>query len=518
MRSKILIILIFLLGANTSQADSLNIKASNISIDKKKKLTIFKGDVYAKDERNNEFKTQYAEYKKELKLLESEGKTTILTSEGFYLVGEDILFDNKNYIIKSSKPATIQDLEKNNIFLENFEYSTKDNFFKSIGKVKLVDSKNNSYSFSQIYIDEKKREIFGTDIKTFINQDSFKINKKNKPRIFANTLKIKEGVTHFGKSAFTLCNYRENDKCPPWQLQANKMKHDKKKKTIYYDNAVLKVYDLPIFYFPKLSHPDPTVNSRSGFLPPLFSDSINLGTGFGVPYYWNIGPDKDFTLTSKFFTSEHPLFLGEYRQAFKKTNLIMDFGHTEGYKKTSAIKTAGSKSHFFSKLVTIFEGNDSSKNTLELSLQNVSNDKYLKLYKVKTDLVEHETDTLENSLDFSHEGDDLFFCFKASVYETLKDNYNDKYEYILPEIIFDKNLFTSNKFGNADFQSNIKVHNYDTNKFTKFFVNNIDWTFKNINFDSGLTGQFLAKLKTLTMKLKIHRFLKTIQQVSSLVL
>ena len=109
----------------------------------------------------------------------------------------------------------------------------------------------------------------------------------------------------------------------------------------------MKVYDLPIFYFPKLSHPDPTVNRRSGFLPPLFSDSKNLGTGFGVPYYWNIGPDKDFTLTSKFFTSEHPLFLGEYRQAFKKTNLIMDFGHTEGYKKTSAIKTAGSKSHFF---------------------------------------------------------------------------------------------------------------------------------------------------------------------------
>ena len=231
-----------MLGANTSQADSLNIKASNISIDKKKKLTIFKGDVYAKDERNNEFKTQYAEYKKELKLLESEGKTTILTSEGFYLVGEDILFDNKNLKIKSIKPATIQDLEKNNIFLENFEYSTKDNFFKSIGKVKLVDSKNNSYSFSQIYIDEKRREIFGTDIKTFINQDSFKINKKNKPRIFANTLKIKEGVTILEKASL----YKQKMINAHLQLQANKMKHDKKK-TIYYDNAVLKVYDLPIF-------------------------------------------------------------------------------------------------------------------------------------------------------------------------------------------------------------------------------------------------------------------------------
>ena len=96
----------------------------------------------------------------------------------------------------------------------------------------------------------------------------------------------------------------------------------------------------------------------------------------------------------------------------------------------------------------------------------------------------------------------FFLVLKASVYETLKDNYNDKYEYILPEIIFDKNLFTSNKFGNADFQSNIKVHNYDTNKFTKFFVNNIDWTFKNINFDSGLTGQFLAKLKNVNYEAK----------------
>ena len=37
--------------------------------------------------------------------------------------------------------------------------------------------KNNSYNFSQIYIDEKKREIVGTDIKAFLNE---RINKDNK--------------------------------------------------------------------------------------------------------------------------------------------------------------------------------------------------------------------------------------------------------------------------------------------------------------------------------------------------
>ena len=72
-------------------------------------------------------------------------------------------------------------------------------------------------------------------------------------------------ITTFGKSNFTLCNYRKNDKCPPWTIQSSKMLHDKKKKTIYYDNALIKVYDIPVFYSPKLSHPDPSVKRRSGY-------------------------------------------------------------------------------------------------------------------------------------------------------------------------------------------------------------------------------------------------------------
>ena len=103
-----------------------------------------------------------------------------------------------------------------------------------------------------------------------MNDKNFKINDKNKPRIFANTVSIKDTKSEFDKSIFTLCDYRENDKCPPWSVQASNMRHDNKKKTIYYDNALIKVYDIPIFYFPKLSHPDPSVDRRSGILPPSF--------------------------------------------------------------------------------------------------------------------------------------------------------------------------------------------------------------------------------------------------------
>ena len=88
-----------------------------------------------------------------------------------------------------------------------------------------------------------------------MNDQDFKINNKNKPRVFANTLTIDKENSKFSKSVFTLCNYRKNDKCPPWTIQATEMMHDRKKKTIYYENAVVKVYDIPIFYTPKLSHP-----------------------------------------------------------------------------------------------------------------------------------------------------------------------------------------------------------------------------------------------------------------------
>ena len=47
-------------------------------------------------------------------------------------------------------------------------------------------------------------------------------------------------------------------------IQASKMLHDNIKKTIYYDNALIK-FMIYQFFIPKLSHPDPTVERRSGF-------------------------------------------------------------------------------------------------------------------------------------------------------------------------------------------------------------------------------------------------------------
>ena len=526
MKNKILIPIIVLFLNINLYAEDIFIEAKEITLNKKNKTTIFKNNVKvetddkkitsqfaeynkssqeiilrdsitATDNLNNVIKTNYAKYNNINNTFETKGPTSLVTSENYSLEGTDLYFDNKNKIIKSNKNSILKDINGNKIYFENFEYIANDNIFKSIGFVKILDKFDNTYEFSQIYIDTKKKEVLGTDIKAYLDHQDFKINNKNDPRIFANTLKLGENKSVFNKSVFTLCEFKENEKCPPWVLQANKMTHDNKKKTIYYDDVVVKIYDIPIFYFPYLSHPDPSVKRRSGLMPPTLSDSKNLGAGVALPYFWAVDVDKNFTITSKLFVDENPLFLAEYHQAFKDSNLLTDFGYTEGYKKTSKTKKAGSKSHFFSKFIKNFKGEMGSDNSLSLVVQNVSDDKYLKLYKIDSNLVDYNQDVLENSVNYTYATKESFFGMDISMYETLKDDYNDKYEYIFPEIIFDKNILSSEKFGNLEIQTNFKAHKYDTNKFTNFFVNDLEWESNDYIFNSKVKNKFLGKLKNI---------------------
>ena len=86
--------------------------------------------------------------------------------------------------------------------MENFEYLTKSNIFKSIGYIKIEDIKNNIYEFSQVYIDTKKREVIGTDIKAFLNNEQFKINEKINFVFLQMLLKLKETKIYLKKKYF----------------------------------------------------------------------------------------------------------------------------------------------------------------------------------------------------------------------------------------------------------------------------------------------------------------------------
>ena len=95
-----------------------------------------------------------------------------------------------------------------------------------------------------------------------------------------------------------------------------------------------------------------------------------------------------------------------------------------------------------------------------------------------------------------------FLGLQISSFENLKEDYDDKYEFIFPDLVYDTNLFSNDKIGNIDYRSNIIIKNYDTDKLTKFFVNDFDWKFKDFYYPSGIKGQILGKIRNVNYEAK----------------
>ena len=336
-----------------------------------------------------------------------------------------------------------------------------------------------------------------------------KADVRNNPRIFANSVSIDESTTSVQKGVLTYCKFRENDKCPPWELRAKKIKHNSSKKTVYYDSAVLKIYDFPIFYFPKFSHPDPTVDRRSGFLIPTFANSNNMGVGIDIPYFWNISKDKDITFTPRFQASNEPLYLAEYRQDFAKSFLITDVGYTEGYKKKSNSKTSGSRSHFFSKFYTSFIEETDISSDLEINLQHVSNSTYPKVNKLQTSLVDYLDNTIKNTVDYAFQKKDLFFNTKISAFENLSKTGNERFEYIYPEASLEKNVLMSESLGIIDLKSELLVRNFEVDKQLDIISNEFNWVSNSWVNKFGFENEFLGLFKNVNYKAKNTKNFKT---------
>ena len=284
------------------------------------------------------------------------------------------------------------------IFIKNFSYNLKKKLISATDDVKIYDVEGNKYFVEDVYIDLQNKRIIGNKVKVALDPKSFGLpDEENDPRFVANDIFMSKNESNFTKGVFTICQQKE-DRCPPWSLQAKKINHDKIKKTIYYEKATLKVYDFPIFYFPKFFHPDPTVKRQSGFLSPIFTNSTNLGVGFGLPYYWSIGHDKDLTFTPKVYANENVLFLNEYRQAFRNGLLTLDTSYTKGYKNTSATKTKGSRNHIFAELDFDLSQDQSYESDLSFKIQSTSNDTFFRIHDINTTLVSAQDTDLELSL------------------------------------------------------------------------------------------------------------------------
>tara|TARA_Y100000590_G_scaffold469679_1_gene659057 strand:+ start:2241 stop:4661 length:2421 start_codon:yes stop_codon:yes gene_type:complete len=448
--------------------------SDKITYNKSKEFLLAEGNVKIADIEGNILKTAKATYDKKNEIIITYDDTELVIEEGYKLVTQDVSYNIEKKILSSNTNSIFFDEEGNIVETNMFQYQVEKNLFSSVGKIKITDIKRNKYFFKELYVDTKKKEMVGSDVSVILDQENFGLSKESDPRFVANDIFVSKNKSNFSKGVFTTCKKRD-DKCPPWSLKAKKISHDKIKKTIYYQHATLKVYDIPIFYFPRFFHPDPTVKRQSGFLVPFFTNTTSAGTGFALPYYWAINNDKDLTFAPKFYAKENAVYLNEYRQAFENGFLILDTSFNKGYKNTSDVKTKGSRNHIFADLNLNLNENESYESNLSINVQRTSNDTYFRVHDINTSLVKSENTNLQNDIKYAFSKDNMFLDISGSLYENLTEKTNARYEYILPNIVFGKTFFTE-KFGTLNFQSETLYRNYETNKHRTSLVNDFIWS------------------------------------------
>ena len=161
-------------------------------------------------------------------IITTKEKTTITDqSRNLSVETEFVNYDKKSKILKSDSKSLLKDKFNNSLSTESFYYDIRENILKVQNSI-LKDTKNNTFKMDLAFVNTKSNKLFGKDIEIDLNNESF--NQENEPRLKGRTIIYENDYTEVTKGVFTTCKKRE--KCPPWQLSAEKIKHDKKKKLL----------------------------------------------------------------------------------------------------------------------------------------------------------------------------------------------------------------------------------------------------------------------------------------------
>ena len=464
--------------------DNINIFSKKVEYNKNNSLVIFTDNVFFYDKKNNIIiEGDKIIYEKNKNLIFSEGPTKYNIDDKYDKKSENTYFDRSKKIIFGDKEAIIEDKEKNIFKLkEKYKILINEDIIKS-KKSLILDKNDNKYIFEDLVLNLQTNEILGKEIKVEF-KDTYFGNENNDPILKGRSSYSNEQELKVYKAVFSTCNTQDKE-CRGWEVNSDEFRHDKEKKIFEYRNSWLKLFDYKVLFTPYFNHPDPSVKRKSGFLTPYYGTSDSLGTQLNFPYFKVIDIDKDITINPRYYADKSFLLQNEYRQALKNSNILSDFSFLIG--------EAGTKGHLFYNQI----GEINNNTDFELNIQNVKGDNYLKTHKLKDNsLIIKDDSVLVSNLDLNWQFIDsnLFTSFK--IYEDLSRNYHDRYQYVLPDFNFTKNIIIPDSY-NGKFNFNSYGYNklYNTNVTESVLTN--DFLFSSneyVNY-KGIASNFNLLLK-----------------------
>jgi LPS-assembly protein len=162
------------------------------------------------------------------------------------------------------------------------------------------------YAQGNVRIEQKGDITEGPELKLklkdregYLKQPDFQLTQQKPAGRGDASMLLFEGENKYRleDARYTTCQAGSDD----WYLHARDLEIDRTAQVGTASHAYIDFMSVPILYAPWMSF---SLNSerKSGFLSPGFGSTVNSGAEFSLPYYWNIAPNRDATITPRFMT------------------------------------------------------------------------------------------------------------------------------------------------------------------------------------------------------------------------
>ncbi|OYV76834.1 MAG: hypothetical protein B7Z66_07085 [Chromatiales bacterium 21-64-14] len=220
----------------------------------------------------------------------------------------------------------------------------------------------------------------------------------------AKTIQMESRYRAVGRQiTYTTCDPGHND----WRIKATRLYINRATGIGVAHNATLSLAGMPVFYFPYLSFP---INDqrKSGFLIPSVGSSSNSGFEFSAPYYFNIAPNRDATLTPRIMSKRGLLLGGEFRYLNPDNHGTLKLAYIPRDLILDKARGAVSFQH---------QQNPAPRWNIDLNLNYVSDKTYLT--DLSNSLTTASTSFLERRGDVSYYGDHWSLLARAQDFQTV---------------------------------------------------------------------------------------------------
>ncbi|MSO65994.1 MAG: LPS-assembly protein LptD, partial [Alphaproteobacteria bacterium] len=238
------------------------------------------------------------------------------------MMADDIRYDESTQTVSATGRVELS-VDARVLLADRLSYNQRTEVIEAVGNVSILEADGTVLFADRIELRDQLRNGSIAQFKALLSDNS---------RLTAAGAQRDDGNrTRMFNALYSPCDLCPSDPSwpPLWAVRASRVVHDQEAKEVTYAHARLEIYGVPVAYTPYFSHPDPSVQRKTGFLTPTQGHSTQFGTKIETPFYVNLAPNADATFSPLFTSKEGIVYNGEFRQRTRTGNYDLTGSFTQ---------------------------------------------------------------------------------------------------------------------------------------------------------------------------------------------